>query len=974
MKWLLTLHFNVGLKFFRGSQMEFRFNPYQDFQLKAIEGISDLFEGQVPIQANLRFGGMYTPFAAVANRVDLDETILLHNLQKVQGRNFIRKDEELKVIEEKIQTPHGETTIKFPNFSIEMETGTGKTYVYLRTIFELYSRYGMRKFIIVVPSIAIREGTLKTLQLTKKHFQELYGNPIYRFYRYDSSNLSQVRQFALSDGIEIMIMTLDSFNKATNVIRQSTDRLQGETPLFLIQASRPILILDEPQNMESEKAIAALSTLHPLFALRYSATHRNPYNIVYRLTPADAYQQGLVKKIEIDSVIRENEENQPYIRIESIQTKKNTVTATLIVHKLMKSGQVKETAITVRPGDNLELKTNRSEYSSYLIDEINPGLRFVRFGNNIELKLGEEIGSDREVIFQVQIWHAIEEHMRKQARLRDKNIKVLSLFFIDRVANYTDENGIIRKIFDQAFDQIKLHYREWEKLKPEEVRAAYFAEKKRRSGETELLDSISGESKEDEAAYDLIMRDKEILLSFPQEDDEDSLQRKKRVSFIFSHSALREGWDNPNIFQICTLNQTASNIKKRQEVGRGIRLSVDQAGNRVHDESINILTVIANESYRQYVEKYQSEIASDYQIEIESRYGKPINQLSEEERRKIEDEYGEGILPPPPRKAREQRSRLRKARVLSDEFKDLWERIKYKTRYSVKIDTEKLLNDVVSTMENCQISPPRVAITKAQIITGDDGIFEAMQTSASKTAATLEGRWPLPNIVDLMADLMDHTSPPVRLTRKTLLEIFRRTPNKQMVMDNPHEWATIAIRILKEKLADHLVDGIQYTQVTNIAGQEDIPIQEKWYEMRQILDDEEIELFSKYIESTHPEKSVYDLVPCDSDIERQFVKDLEMRQDVKLYLKLPYWFTVPTPVGEYRPDWAIVMDNPENGSKPVLYLVTETKGSLSHSHLRPEEWRKIQCGAAHFGSKQFNKQGALEDVDFKAITTANEIP
>jgi len=954
--------------------MEFRFDPNQEFQVKAIEAVCDLFDGQPRVQAAVRFKPGTLSLAAVANRLDLGEAELLDNLRNVQCRNGIRPDDRLECIEETVSTVDDQKCVRFYNFSVEMETGTGKTYVYLRTLLELNERYGMRKFIVVVPSIAIREGVLKTLQITERHFRDLYGNPVYRYYVYDSANLTQVRQFAQTDSVEVMVMTLDSFNKASNVIRQSTDRLQGETPLFLVQASQPVLILDEPQNMESEKAVAALAALDPLVALRYSATHRNPYNVVYRLTPAEAYRQGLVKKIEVDSVVRENEENRPYLRVEDIQTKKRTITARLTVHKLMKSGQVKETAVTVRPGDSLEKKTNRSDYAGWEIDEINPGLGSVRFANNVELKKGEEQGADREVLFDVQVRHTVEEHFRKQARLKDSGIKVLSLFFIDRVANYADKEGIIRRLFDGAFEDLKGKYPGWDDLTPEEVQAAYFAEKRRRGGVTEMLDSVSGETQADEQAYDLIMRDKESLLSFPEEGDDEETRRKKRVAFIFSHSALREGWDNPNVFQICTLNQTASIVKKRQEVGRGIRLAIDQSGERIRDDQVNILTVIANESYRRYVESYQSEIAFEYRAEIEAQYGKAIGDLSDEERRKIEEEYGEGILPPPPRKVGEKKARLRKARVLSPEFKQLWERIKHKTRYAVRINSEELLADAVPELERAEAAPPRVTITKARMVAGDDGVFEAMQTSAAKTAATLAGRWPLPNLVDLMTDLLAHTSPPVRLTRRTLLELYRRVGEKDVALDNPHEWATTAVCIVKEKLADQLVDGIQYIRVSDVPGSDRLSSGEKRYEMRQVLDEDEVELFSKHIVPTGTDKSIYDLVPCDSEVERKFVNDLEARSDVRLYLKLPYWFTVPTPVGEYRPDWAIVMDGPEENGKPVLYLVSETKGSPNKDELRPNEWRRIQCGAAHFGSKQFKKKGALDGVDFSVVKEASALP
>jgi len=357
--------------------MQLKFDANQPYQLDAIHAVTDLFDGQPRIETELHFSseaGQFTTFAAVPNRLDLSPSDLLHNLNEVQRRNGITPDDLLKPLEAGPETlaqfgnANDDRTVSFYNFTVEMETGTGKTYVYLRTILELYQRYGMRKFIVVTPSIAIRQGVLKTLQVTRDHFQQTYGNLPYRYYIYDSTNLSQVRQFALSDGVEIMIMTLAAFNKAGNVIHQITDRLQGETPIRLVQAARPILILDEPQNMESEKSIAALAALHPLFALRYSATHRIPYNIVYRLTPFEAYRQRLVKRIEVASVVKEGDQATPYICLEEIRTQKKTVTARLRVFKRTSSGAIRETTLTVRPGDSLEAKTGRREYGGYEVE------------------------------------------------------------------------------------------------------------------------------------------------------------------------------------------------------------------------------------------------------------------------------------------------------------------------------------------------------------------------------------------------------------------------------------------------------------------------------------------------------------------------------------------------------------------------------------------------------------------------------
>lgn len=535
--------------------------------------------------------------------------------------------------------------------------------------------------------------------------------------------------------------------------------------------------------------------------------------------------------------------------------------------------------------------------------------------------------------------------MRRQARLRDVDLKVLSLFFIDRVDNYAPEDGLIRRLFVQAFDDVKPRFPGWRDRDAEEVQAAYFAQRRTRSGEIILEDSKTGEAERDRQAYELIMKHKERLLSFDEP-----------VSFIFSHSALREGWDNPNVFQICTLNQTASEMKKRQEVGRGVRLPVNQSGERVHDERFNVLTVVANESYERFVAQLQSEIAFEYREEIEARYGKPIGDLSDEERHQIEEEYGQGILPPKPADARKRgRATLRKEYTLKPEFQELWERIKHKTRYAVKIDSEKLVCDVVAELDRAEIRPPRVTITKARVNVGQESAFEALQMSAARTVMDLSGRYPLPNLVEVMANLMEHTTPPVRLTRGTFLEIIKRTSPacRQAMVDNPNEFATVAVRIIKGKLTDQLVEGIQYEKIT------------QWYEMTQL--DVEIPGWEEYLVPVA--NSVYDHVICDSEVERQFVEGLEHRDDVKLYLKLPAWFTVPTPIGEYNPDWAIVMEDCEYGEstgKPLLYLVRETKSTHHLDELRPDERRKIICGERHF-------QDVL-GVDYKVVVSARELP
>lgn len=888
--------------------MQFKFESNQLFQLQAIDSITKLFEGQhyVPAQFDLGTDGL----AAIPNSIEIETDAILQNLQQIQANNDLSVDEELKCIESSISFVSEDTEVCFPNFSVEMETGTGKTYVYLRTILELYRRYGLRKFIIVVPSIAVREGVIKTLNITKSHLLNLYDNPTYHHYAYNSSKLSQIRQFALSDSVEIMVMTIDSFKKPTNVIRQNTDWFQGEIPIHYVQATHPILILDEPQNMTSKSSVEALSMLNPLCALRYSATHRDVYNLVYRLTPAEAYNQGLVKRIEVSGIEQEDDVNKAFVKVIGINSKNNTITARLSVHKLMRDNTVKEQSTTVKPGDDLSEKTKRPEYSNYIVDEINLNGEFVRFANGIEINKGESTGDDKEAIFETQIRKTIEEHFRKQERLKASNIKVLSLFFIDRVDNYVLETGMIRRLFKECFNQMKMEHNGWKDKDVESVQAAYFAYKCTKKGEIVYQDS-AGKAEEDIVAYDLIMKDKERLLSF-----------EEPVSFIFSHSALREGWDNPNVFQICTLNQTKSEMKKRQEIGRGVRLAVDQTGSRVYDPQVNILTVIANESYASYVENLQTE---------------------------IREEYGdEAVTPPPKDKRKRDVAKLHKEYTLKPEFKELWDRIKQKTRYAVSVDSELLISEVVEALDKAEIRSPRITVTKAQVQVDNDNVFSAMQMSRAKTVIDLSGRYPLPNLIDTMMHLLENTTPPMRVTRKTLLQIFTRTKEQQAALDNPHEFASVAVRIIKDKLTDQLIDGIKYEKI------------DEFYEMCQFEDN--IQTWKDHLIAA--ERSIYDHVIFDSKNERKFVKRLEELDFVKFYVKLPAFFKVPTPIGTYNPDWAIMIDDFEQ-EEPKLYLVRETKSSINPDDWRPDEKRKIHCGRRHF-------KDAL-GVNYEVIESADEL-
>ena len=749
--------------------MKFKFEANEPYQIAAIDAAAALFDGQPALPSQLTIPTGAT-FQVVPNRLDLIEEQLLENLKKVQAELEIPVDETLQIIEGKTESVGGEITVRFPNYTVEMETGTGKTYVYLRTAHRLYQRYGFRKFVVVVPSVAIREGVIKTLKITEAHFREIYSNPPYRFSVYDSGDVRQVKTFALSDGIEIMVMTIDAFKSASTAIRQSKEGL--DPPIFQLQAARPILILDEPQRMESDLSLSALLSLNPLAALRYSATHKKSYNVIYRLTPFDAYREGLVKRIEVDSVVETDNASLPFLRLDEITVKKKTFVAKVAVQKLMRTGKIAEQVLTIKAvadkddEHDLEKLTGRPEYESFVVEQMTQDS--VIFTNGHELKQGQTTGVDREAIFETQIAATIEEHFRKQARLKDKGIKVLSLFFIDKVDSFRSDDGIIRKLFIKKFNEIKGKYADWEDADPLAVQASYFASYKRK-GQSLVVDKDAPTTKEEREAqreaFQLIMQGKEDLLSFGDKPS-------NKVAFIFSHSALREGWDNPNVFQICTMREVGTDTERRQQVGRGVRLPVTQDGECVRDDQINVLTVIASETYKRFADGLQKE---------------------------IEDAYGKGSSPPKPANKRKRATiTLRKAYLAKPEFKELWNRIKHRTRYAVEINSDKLISEVVPELDKATVRKPRITIQRVKLqVSSKEDLFEPIVASGARTAIDLAGRYPVPNVIELMEGLLENTTPPMRLSRKTLFSIYQKTTNQQAAIDNPHEFAAATVSIIK---------------------------------------------------------------------------------------------------------------------------------------------------------------------------------
>ncbi|MEN4006217.1 MAG: DEAD/DEAH box helicase family protein [Methanobacteriaceae archaeon] len=599
--------------------MKFKFNPDLEYQNEAITAVVDLFEGQNSMQAYFTVPGvqvgLYDAGQGIGNRLEISEEDILENLKNIQLKNYLPPSENLS----------SNNLI----FDIEMETGTGKTYVYLKTIFELNKKYGFSKFIIVVPGIAIKEGVYKAIQMTRDHFKGLYDNVIYDYFIYDSQKLEQVRNFAVNSNIQIMIINIDAFRKSftdpgkenkANIIHRENDKLSGMRPIELIQETNPVVIIDEPQSTTSTaKAKEAIASLNPLCTLQYSATHKEIHNLVYKLDAIDAYEMGLVKQIEVASFESVDYHNKAYLKLVLVDNKKSPITAKIEIDAF-NQGKTKRKVVTVRQGDDLSSKRlgNREIYEGYVVNEIycGEGNEYVDFTNREDvLTIGKAVGDiDDLVIKRQQIRKTIEEHLNKELKLNPKGIKVLSLFFIDKVANYryydeegNPQKGFYAQIFEDEYKKVISKQKYSTLLKEidldtpaDGVHNGYFSQDKRG-----VLKDTKGNTLADDDTYSLIMKDKEKLLSFDS-----------KLRFIFSHSALREGWDNPNVFQICTLNETKSTIKKRQEIGRGLRLCVNQEGERIKDNQINTLTVMANESYEDFAKTLQKEIEEDEGIKF----------------------------------------------------------------------------------------------------------------------------------------------------------------------------------------------------------------------------------------------------------------------------------------------------------------------------------------------------------------------
>ncbi len=973
------------------SSSQFNFDGSQEFQLAAIGSVVNLFNGQpkdaqaltttlegsVPDQedAYLDFPRSFE-VGAVGNNLLVDRELILSNLQSVQDSNGL----------EVVKNLQGDSL----EFDIEMETGTGKTYVYLRTIFELAKNYNFTKFVILVPSVAIREGVSTSIRLMKEHFRSIYPATPFDWQVYSGKNPEEVQGFATSTSIQILIMTIDSIRGDSNnrVMHQTRDKLNGLRPVDYLKATRPIVIMDEPQNMETLLSQTSIGELSPAFTLRYSATHKITRNLVYRLDPVDAHELSLVKQIVVSDIQQSGADATPYIKLLSVK-REPTWSARLELSCRDASGNLQRKEVSVRKNQELSdaRLTGNSAYEGIWVSEMTIGSSsdpaFIELNLQGILSEGESIGGANAAIYREMIRETIREHLRKEQQLRAKGIKVLSLFFVDKVASYMGDgvtnheaNGDFAKWFDELFLEETSKNPKWGELftaHPSQLRKAYFSQIKR--GKSTVSQDTSGSSKADDDAYELIMKDKQRLLD-----------QNEPVRFIFSHSALREGWDNPNVFQICTLREMGAEVERRQTIGRGLRLPVmqtKQGYERVSDRGIASLTVIANESYQAFAKSLQNEYKAngiqigkvrvnefakiptitDDGIYTEANLGFAKSQLifdhltsrgflsdGQITSKFIPNSIGFSLELPEeldryeaqvvelmanaslekfvkPKSKRQNRF-LNKAVYLSPEFEAFWESISRKSTYRVSINREHLIDAIVRSIQAAPSIPPlRLEVTKAGIKVVRGG---AKSEELSSRSAVLQGAYQLPDVV---SELQNATS----LTRWSIVDILVRSERLAEFIANPNDFISMAKRVIQSELAKLVVEGIQYER---IAG--------SLYELRELQKDGEEEkdrFLDQMYKVKNSGKSDFDYVVFDSDVERQFAEKLDSREDVKFFMKLPARFKIPTPVGDYNPDWAIIK---QVDGEDRLYMIRETKSTLDELKLRPTEAAKIASARQHF--------------------------
>jgi type III restriction enzyme len=1024
---------------------------HQKFQEDATNAVCDVFAGQpnetrkflIDQGAGAQTSAFDTGWANPEIRLRSED--LLKSLRTVQKQHGVAPvASRLETMTSKVVWDDGrKETIERPVFTVEMETGTGKTYTYIKTMYEMSARYGWNKFIIVVPSVAIREGVAKTFQITADHFREEYGKAC-RFFVYNSSRLNELEQFADDSGINVMIINTQAFNatgKDARRIYMKLDSFRSRRPIDVIAAVNPIVMIDEPQSVigvSGGKNVTrdSIGKFNPLFYVNYSATHRENFNMVYRLDAVDAYQRQLVKKITVKGIsVRGTTATNGYLYLQRINVYPNKSPSATVVfeYNASSSSGISKKVKTFAPGDNIYDHSGEIEAyrNGYTISNVNARDGFVEFTNGLKLEPGEVVGdSSAEDIRRIQIRETIMSHLEKERELYKKGIKVLSLFFIDEVAKYksydeanVEQKGVYAEIFeeeyknaiDRFFEQLpfgeEVEYRTFlERDERHRIHSGYFSvDKKGRAVDSELK---RGESESaDVSAYDLIMKNKERLLS-----------NEEPVRFIFSHSALREGWDNPNVFQICTLRTSSGEIKKRQEIGRGLRLCVNRDGERMDAEvlgtygvhEVNSLTVIANESYEEFAkalqdefyeviknrpkeiteELFQGQIWTDNagnEVEVNGRDaarlfvrledsgliadGQPTDDfyaMSPELRAQKIGEVLAAVSPalaphaenallllesvydpkkhPMVSNARAKATlNLNQEKFASKEFKQLWEKINSKTYYTVQFNETKLIESCVNALNTkLRVSKTTIVIT--------EGYLKSTKQDSSPEMKKLVGREVVLEEIasrGVTYDLVGEIATVTRLTRRTVAEILSRIEPAvfNLFAANPEEFIREAIKLVDEQKASTIIEHITYDK-----------LDEQWNAEEIFVD---ATITGEYGQNVvDAKKHIFDKLRYDSSVEKDFGAELDIAEMVELYVKLPGGFYINTPMGKYNPDWAISF---KEGYVKHIYFVAETKGDTSEMQLREVEKAKIECARRHF------EKISDDTVKYSAVSSYTEL-
>lgn len=923
------------------AQMKFNFK-IQQYQTEAVDSVVRVFEGQPyskisfvdPMkQQDLALSDDYNDAGFRNEMVALSDEELLANIRGIQQNNNVKLSDE-------VINHLGRCSL-----DVEMETGTGKTYVYIKTMYELNKHYGWSKFIVVVPSVAIREGVKKSFEITDDHFMEQYGKKV-RFFVYNSSNLNQLDAFSANSGINVMIINMQAFNtsmkeggktKEARIIYDKRDEFGSRRPIDVIKANHPIIILDEPQKMGGDATQKALKNFNPLFCLNYSATHKEHHNLVYALDAVDAYNQRLVKRIEVKGFQVKNFRGMDkYLYLDSIIVSPTHPPKARIEFEVKYNKSINREMRILGVDDNLyQLSKNMEQYKGYRVSEIDPITASVTFTNGEVICKGDVVGDISEKdMRRIQIRETIISHMEKEEELFNRGIKTLSLFFIDEVAKYRmygesgeELLGEYGQMFEEEYRDVVNNYitifdtpyqKYLKDIEVEDTHAGYFSIDKK--GHVVNSDTKRGsDSSDDISAYDLILKNKERLLSFSEP-----------TRFIFSHSALREGWDNPNVFQICTLKHSDSTTMKRQEVGRGLRLCVNQEGVRMDEQSlgkdlvhkVNKLTVVASESYKEFVTDLQRQIK-------EVLYDRPTKTSKEYPPDKIlEDMIGNGNETTVP-------SNELNENFAKKEFQTLWNYINHKYAYTVNFDSKELVQKSIEQIDKeLFVSQLQYTVSKSEqrdimnteMVKGSNSFCNAKSATITlKHSGTSRIKY------DLLGKVAEGTA----LTRKTVAAILQGiSPIKfAMFQYNPEEFITKVIRLIKEQKASLIVEHISYDRM------------EGKYDSLIFTAEKHASFDKAYRAEKHIQDYVFTDDTAEKSVERKFAEELDGAKEVCVYAKLPKGFAIPTPVGSYSPDWAIAF---YEGTVKHIYFIAETKGTMESLELHPIEKEKISCARKLF--------------------------